>query len=154
MSWPGNVGFPLENVSNLPTDPAALAQLIQHRKTGLADVNADVEDPSSPAGMFLAASEILSQDPVGATPALRSALFKVMAEQPGIKLIGRTTTRTGRTGIALMSPTVMGGADKIIIAPASGEILEDDTYLHGVTVRWTEYLNTAVVHKVGQLPHT
>ncbi len=151
MSWPGNVGFPLENVSNLPTDPAALAQLIQHRKTGLADVNADVEDPSSPAGMFLAASEILGQDPVGATPALRSALFKVMAEQPGIKLIGRTTTRTGRTGIALMSP---GEANKIIIAPASGEILEDDTYDHGVIVGWTEYLNTAVVHKVGQLPHT
>jgi hypothetical protein len=152
MSLPGIAGFPLENVSNLPTDPAALAQLIQHGKTGLADVNADVDDPSSPAGMFLAASEILSH-PVGATPALRSALFKVMAEQPGIKLIGRTTTRTGRTGIGLMMDRT-GGAYKIIIAPASGEILEDDTYLHGVIVGWTEYLNTAVVHKVGQLPHT
>jgi hypothetical protein len=152
---PGDVGFPLENVSHLPTDPAALAQAIQQRKTGLSDVNGDVDEPSSPAGTFYAAMLIVSEDPVGATPALRSALFKVMAEQPGIKLLGRTKTRSGRTGIGLQTSPEdsMGDVSKVIIDPASGQILEYDDYQHGVAEQWTEYLSTAVVKKIGQLPH-
>ena len=154
-SLPGDVAFPLENASHLPTDPAALAQAIQQHNTGLSDVNADVDEPSSPAGTFYAAMLILSEDPVGATPALRSALFKVMAEQPGIKLLGRTKTRSGRTGIGLQTSPEdsMGDVSKVIIDPASGQILEYDDYQHGVAEQWTEYLSTAVVNKIGQLPH-
>jgi hypothetical protein len=155
MDEPGDVGFPLENVSHLPTDPAALTQAIQQRKTGLSDINADVNDPSSPVGTFFAASLILSEDPVGSTPALRSALFKVMAQQPGIKLIGRASTRTGRAGVGLRTPADRTGyAEKLIIDPATGQILEADGYLHGVIVGWAEYLSTAVVQKVGQLPNS
>jgi hypothetical protein len=97
-------GVPLDNLSLLPTEPGALAQAIQHGKTGLADVNADVEDPSAPGGTFYAALVILTAPSVGGSPALRSALFKVMAEQPGIKYLGRTKTRSGRTGVALLTP--------------------------------------------------
>jgi len=149
---------PLENLSHLPTNPAALAQAITHHKTGLASINADVEDPSSPAGAFHAAMEILSIRSVGGTPALRSALFKVMAEQPGIKLTGHTTTRSGQAGTGLVTPPNHGVVFKVIIDPATGQILETDEYAsneyaHGVAEQWTEYLTTAVVSKTGRLPH-
>jgi hypothetical protein len=147
-------GLPLDNLAHLPTDPAALARDIEHHKTGLADINADVDAPSSPAGIFYAAMLILSDKSVGGTPALRSALFKVMAEQPGIKLLGRTRTRSGRTGIGLQTPPDRdGNFVKVIIDPASGQVLEYDDYSHRVAVQWTEYLSTAVVKKIGQLPH-
>lgn len=149
-------GFPLDNLSHLPTDPAALAQDIEHRKTGLGDINADVDDPSSPAGTFYAAMLILGDKSVGGTPALRSALFKVMAEQPGIKLLGRTQTRSGRTGIGLQTPPDHNGnIVKVVIDPASGQVLEYDEYARAgqPAEQWTEYLSTAVVNKIGQLPH-
>jgi hypothetical protein len=150
---PGGTGVPLENLSHLPTNPAALSQAITQRKTGLAGINADVDDPSTPAGTFYAAMDILSSQSVGGTPALRSALFKVMAEQPGIKLIGHTTTRSGRAGTGLVTPPNHGVAFKVIIDVASGQVLESDTYVHGVADQWTEYLSTAVVSKIGQAPH-
>jgi hypothetical protein len=152
-------GVPLDNLSLLPTDPAVLADAIQDGKTGLADVNADVEDPSTPGGTFYAAMLILSDQSVGGAPALRSALFKVMAEQPGIKLLGRTKTRSGRTGVALLTPPLgHNGTDvfKVIIDPRNGQILEYDEYARagGADEQWTEFLSTAVVDKIGQLAHS
>jgi hypothetical protein len=155
---PIGTGVPLDNLSHLPTNPAALAQLIERGKTGLADISADIEDPSKPAGAFLAAMFILTDESVGGSPALRSALFKVMAEQPGIKLIGHARTRSGRTGVGLLTPALASnGIDifKVIIDPRNGQVLEYDEYARAgqPAEQWTEYLNTAVVKKIGQLPH-
>lgn len=148
-------GIPLDNLSHLPTSPAALAQAISDHKTGLADINADIEDPSTPEGLFLAASEILSKESVGGTPALRSALFTIMAQQPGIRFLGHATTRSGRIGIGLAtSPDSEGNVFKIIVDPASGQVLETDEYTHGTLDNWTEYLATAVVSSIGQLPNS
>jgi hypothetical protein len=149
--------IPLENLSQLPTDPAALAQAIQHKKTGLPSVNADIEDPATPAGTFWAAMDILSDQSVGGTPALRSALFKVMAEQPGITNLGSTRTRSGRVGAGLQVTVGhdRAGRDiavKAIVDPATGQILESDILTNGTVTGWTEYLSTGVVNKIGQLP--
>ena len=78
-----------DNLSHLPTDPAALAREIKQRKTGLADISADVEDPSTPGGTFYVAMLLLTDPSVGGSPALTSALFLVMAAQPGDKVLGR-----------------------------------------------------------------
>jgi hypothetical protein len=154
---PIDSAIPLEDLSHLPTDPADLAQAIQHKKTGLPSVNGDIEDPSTPAGTFWAAMEILSDQSVGGTPALRSALFKVMAEQPGIANLGSTHTRSGRAGVGLQ---VTVGHDraghdivlKAIVDPATGQILESEFTTNGAVTGWTEYLGTGVVNKIGQLP--
>ena len=154
---PIDSAIPLEDLSHLPTDPAALARAIQHKETGLPSVNGDIEDPSTPAGTFWAAMDILSDQSVGGTPALRSALFKVMAEQPGITNLGATHTRSGRAGAGLQ---VTVGHDraghdivlKAIVDPATGQILESDTISNGAVTGWTEYLSTGVVNKIGQLP--
>ena len=149
---PVNTGVPLENLSHLPTDPAALTQAIES-KTGLASVNAD-PTPSSPSAIFYTAMAILSEQSVGGTPALRSALFKVMAQQPGIMSLGPARTRSGRPGIGLQTPPDHGAVFKVIVDPATGQILESDTYVNGVAGQWTEYLSTAVVKKIGQVPQS
>jgi hypothetical protein len=53
--------------------------------------------------------EILSIKSVGGTSAPRSAPFKVMAERPGIKLTGHTTTGSGRAGTGLVTPRTTTG---------------------------------------------
>lgn len=146
-------GVPLENLGHLPTAPAALAQAIGQRRTGLASINADIEDPSTRDGTFLAAMEMLSEKSVGGTPALRSALFKVMAELPGIKLIGHATTRSGRSGTGLETPPDrFGNLFKVIIDPAGGKVLETDEYTHRKLDSWTEFLGNGVVKKIGDIP--
>jgi hypothetical protein len=155
---PIDTGVPLENLSHLPTDPAALASFIKHKTTGLSSIDGDIEDPSTPAGTFWAAMDILSGQSVGGTPALRSALFKVMADQPGITSLGSTRTRSGRAGVGLQITVGHDNAGhgivlKAIVDPATGQILESETISNGAVTGWTEYLSTGVVNKIGQLPH-
>jgi hypothetical protein len=148
---------PLDNLSHLPTDPRMLKQEIEQRKTGLADINVDVEDPASPGGAFYVAALILENPSVGSSPALRSALFKVMASLPGDRVLGKEKTQSGRAGIAILTaPLGDQGTDvfKIIVDPKNGQVLEDDEYAHagGPVDQWDEYLSTGVVQKIGQLP--
>jgi hypothetical protein len=89
---------------------------------------------------------------VGGTPALRSALFTVMAQQPGIKDVGATRTRSGRAGAGLQTSPDHGVVSEVIVDPGTGQILESDVYGHGAATQFTEYLSTAVVKKIGQLP--
>src|SRR6185437_4180602 len=110
-------------------------QAIQHKKTGLPSVNADIEDPATPAGTFLSAMEILIDQSVGGTPALRSGRFGAGLQVP----VGHD--RAGRD-IAV----------KAIVDPATGQILESDILTNGTVTGWTEYLSTGVVNKIGQLP--
>jgi hypothetical protein len=148
---------PLDNLSRLPTSPAALLREIEDRKTGLADINADVEDPATPGGAFYAAMQLLTEPSVGGSPALRAALFRVMASLPGDAVIGRARTRSGRGGIAIRTPPLgTNGSDifRVIIDPASGQVLEVDEYARagGADEQWGEMLATAVVSRPGQLP--
>jgi hypothetical protein len=142
---------PLDNLSHLPTNPAALLKLIEHRDTGLSDINTDVDDPSTPGGAFYAAMLLLTQPSTGSSRALRSALFKVMADLPGDKLLGPARTRSGQPGIAIQTPPGMD-MFKLIIDPGTGNILEDDEYNRpgDPAEQWTEFLTTAVVGKIGQ----
>jgi hypothetical protein len=146
-------GIPLENLSDLPTDAAALAQEIAQHKTGLASVNADIENAADPEGTFMAATIILSEESVGGTPTLRSALFKVMADLPGIKLMGQTATRSGQRGVGLETPPDQSGnVFRVIIDPAGGQVLETDEYNRGSVEGWTDFLGTGVARNIGDVP--
>lgn len=142
-------------MSGLPTNPERLEYAIKHKQTGLIDMNADVEDPSTPGGAFYVAMLLLTGPSVGSSPALRSALFQVMASQPGDKVVGKATTHSGRKGIAVLTPPLGPHATdvfKVIIDKRNGEIMEYDEYNHlaGADEQWSEFLATAVVRHTGQ----
>lgn len=149
-------GIRLDNLAHLPTDPPVLLQVIEQHKTGLTDINADVEDPSTPGGAFYVALLLLTQPAVGSFPQLRAALFKIMASLPGDEVIGPAATRSGRRGIAILTPPPSGPGTaqfKVIIDPAKGVVLEYDEYAHpgAHAEQWSEFLSAGVVHKIGQL---
>ncbi len=148
---------PLDNLSHLPTKPAVLLSAIEHGATGLADINADVENPSTPGGAFFAAMILLTEPSTGSSPALRSALFEIMATLPGDKLLGPAETRSGQNGIAIRTPPIaLNGTDvfKLIVDPSTGNILEYDEYAHpgDPPEQWSELLSTGVVNAIGQIP--
>jgi hypothetical protein len=82
-NWPQN----LNEWHGLPTNPAALEQAIVHRY-----------DSGHTSDIFLLASDLLEFD---APPALRSALFQVLRQLPGVQYLGRATDRLGRHGVAV-----------------------------------------------------
>jgi hypothetical protein len=143
---------PLDNLSHLPTNAATLLRLIEHRDTGLSDISTDVEDPSTPGGAFYTAMLLLTQPTTGSSPALRSALFKLMAALPGDHLLGRARTRSGQAGIAIQSPADGTAVFKLIIDPGTGNVLEYDEYNRpgGQAEQWTDFLAIAVVSRIGQ----
>lgn len=146
---------PLYNLSHLPTDAGALLRVIEQRDTGIPDISTDVADPSTPGGAFYVAMLLLTLPSTGSSPALRSALFKIMATLPGDKFLGRTRTRSGQAGVAIQTPPLApGGADvfKLIIDPGTGNVLEYDEYNRsgGQAEQWTDFLAIAVVNRIGQ----
>ncbi len=103
----------------LPTDPAKLK----------AKLMADFGQGGGP-DLFAAVEIVLVDSP--APPAVRSALFKVAASIPGIKVIGDYTDPLGRTGTALQI-----GHYGLVVDAASGAVL-DETNSGGATTLVTQ----------------
>ncbi len=70
------------------------------------------------ASLFADVEDVLIDSP--APPAVRSALFKVAASIPGVKVIGNYTDPLGRTGIA-----VQIGPYGFVVDPANGAVLDE-----------------------------
>jgi hypothetical protein len=104
----GNRPLPF-NVSHLPTDPPTLAKTLCDTKKWSALPAANVMmtrypiEGSKPSGcqLFGIVITLLQGPDVGSTPALRQALFKVLAGVPGVRLKGDTTDAAGKKGIEL-----------------------------------------------------
>ena len=175
----GPGGFsPPDDLSQLPTDPEALAQLIETGKTGLAGVATPPAVPQTAAYTFATAAEILGTPAVNSSSALRSALYKVMADTPGIELVGSATDHSGRTGTEIAGPLGGGigsglpyGADgarvEVIIDPSTGEVLETSEvnvdpslnnaqtkadFTAGQVLTWTDYLTSGIVNSTSATP--
>lgn len=163
---------PPDDLSRLPTDPAALAQLIDSNETGLNEVTSDPTVPVSPAYTFSTAARILATPAFGSSPALRTALYQVMADVPGIELLGRATDQSGRTGTEIAGPLGGNGygqpggdagvRDEVIVDSADGAVLEFGQVIAepslesaefrkfvgnspGQLLDWTDYLASGVV---------
>ena len=89
------------DASTLPTDAPSLEAVLASGR-----FNGQLRFPppcQSEACTVVAGATALLQGPdVGATPALRSALFKVLAQVPGVTNLGNVTDKGGQTGIGLM----------------------------------------------------
>jgi hypothetical protein len=175
----GPGGFaPPDDLSQLPTDPAALTQLIETGKTGLVEAEAPRTVPQTSAYTFATAATILATPALNSSPALRSALYSVMADTPGIVLVGSATDHSGRTGTEIAGPLGGGigtgvpyGADgarvEVIIDPSTGEVLETSEvnvdpaldngqlktdFTAGQVLTWTDYLGSGVVGSTAAAP--
>ena len=116
-SW---VGTGVLNTSQLPTDPALLANELENGRTGIATL----DQMAAPFNVgFSRAVTILIGPTTGETPAQRSALFGALALMPDITSLGTKTASSGATGTGF---SVSGSSLKstIIVDPKTGELLE------------------------------
>ncbi|MFL5914872.1 MAG: CU044_5270 family protein [Gaiellaceae bacterium] len=128
-------GNPYVDLSKMPTDPAKLKRLIEHRKLG---------DPTPPgnADTFLKIENLLSYS--YAPPAVRSALYTIASQLPGVQLIGPTHDPLGRPGTAVAYglPQPQGRASKDL----SSELIFDPHTSALLATQWV------VVHRTRNIP--
>lgn len=99
-----NGPIPLYDVSTLPTDPDALAAVLGKDAPDNGDLGAlppGIAALDVDANLFGRAAALLQGPDVGETPALRSALFEVLASIPGVQLLGTVTNPAGQTGLGI-----------------------------------------------------
>ncbi len=124
------------DLSNVPTDPAALKQLIEQRKLE--------SGPPGDAETFTIIGDLLRDS--YAPPAVRSALYAVAAQLPGIKLIGTTQDQLGRSGTTV-GYTSSGNTQELILDPQTSALLAEQTIDNtGTVVDWTAYLSSGIVN--------
>jgi hypothetical protein len=148
--------MPYPDISALPTDPAALGRSIVSRFES---------DRSNPATTFAFAGTVLQ---AGASPALRAAVFRLVATLPGITSLGPMIDHVGRQGVAVGAPVRDGRQQQMIFDPATSAVLEVRSvvtdpavilaeeshasksfamqhYVKGQLSRYTDYLVSGVV---------
>ena len=131
----GPGGLHYLDLSNVPTDPAALRQLIEQRKLE--------GGPPGDAETFTIVGDLLRDS--YAPPEVRSALYKVAAQLPGVALIGTTRDQLGRAGTAVGYAS-NGNTHELIIDPRTSALLAEQTVDNtGAIVDWTAYLSSGVV---------
>jgi hypothetical protein len=141
-------------VAELPTDPSALEQLLRDY--------ANAKDPPATAAILTEIFDLLSAPE--ATPALRAALYQVMARLPEVRLYGTVRDPVGRNGIAIGSDTSYGGRWRrlLIVDADSGGVLAKEELLTktsdetGATppamLGYTAYLQTGNVDSTSDRP--
>lgn len=105
-----------DDLHSLPTD----AQELRNRLTGGA--------ATTPDGFLGGAAQLLSRAPL--KTAVRSALFQVLADSPGIVLVGPVKDVAGRTGTAVEERSDVRRV-RMVIDPATGTLLEFGVYQRG-----------------------
>jgi hypothetical protein len=102
----------------LPTDPAALERVLREGRQGAG--------PDADSELFTSVGDLLRESPV--PPAVRSALYRVAANVPGVRLVGAVTDAAGRHGVA-----VERGEGRLlmryVVDPADGRLLEEQSGL-------------------------
>lgn len=136
---PGPCGLAREDFSRWPTTPSAVADKLASGINGPAD--------PAPVEMFSRASDTLRA--TGAPPAVRAALYRVLAELPGVELLGTTSDHEGRpgTGVAI---TAHGNRTVLIFDPRTSQVLAEEIVdvANGDLVAWTSYLETSYVDSI------
>jgi hypothetical protein len=142
---PGGLGY--TDLSNVPTDPAKLKQLIESRNSTVAS------GPPGDAETFTLIGDMLRE--TSAPPAVRSALYTIASELPGVQLVGPTHDQLGRagTGVAYVS---RGLRDELIFDPQTSALLgeqqsvvetsRENPFPPGSVIGWAAYLASGVVN--------
>lgn len=104
-----------EELDALPTNASELKVLLQEEMSRTSDADYD---------LWLAATALLSESP--ASPALRRALWEVIATIPDVSLLGPTVDSLGREGTAVQTDFASGGDsdETYVLDPEDGTVLE------------------------------
>jgi hypothetical protein len=140
--------------AGLPTDPPRLRALIEARQI------AGVEGPPGAAETFVLVGDMLRESYLPS--ALRAALYGVLAELPGVELLGEVSDPAGRAGTAVAYADRRRGVRReLVFDPETSALLaERQTVIRqgafgfraplGTTVGYAVYLESKLVDSVGR----
>ena len=135
----GPGGLSREDFSDWPTSTDAVADKLRHE--------AEATAVPVPLEMFVRAGDYLRE--TGAPPAVRASLYRVLAEIPGIQLLGTVRDQQGRpgTGVAI---TADGERHELILDPNTSLLLGEQSVdtATGHVDAWTSYLDSRYVGAV------
>jgi hypothetical protein len=140
----------LKTLTGLPADATALEATL--RKYYAKDVHDQSTASDSWQTWVFGEAQDLLAGPI--TPGAKTALFQVLAKQPGIKLVGKVTDRLGRPGMAVAMPGD-GGTFRLIIAPKTAQFLSDEfwsTTTQPTPDRSTSYQSMGWTDRLGERP--
>jgi len=148
----GPGGLSYLNLSKLPTDPAQLKQLIENRTIE--------SGPPGEAETFAIIGDLLRE--TYAPPALRSALYTIAAQLPGVRLLGAVHDQVGRPGTAVAYVS-NGLSHELVFDPQTSALLAEQTTVvdpsqvkpslpAGTVLDWTAYLSSGVVESTTATP--
>jgi hypothetical protein len=161
----GAGNLPFVDFSTLPTDPAALAKLVREGRVGPSGLVPVGEYPAlSPSAELGHITGSLINEGY-ASPAMRSALYQVIAEIPGMKLLGTVSDGIGRAGTAVALTDGQSGEQIVLIFdPNTSAILEVKTLAVGpnrligssvgTVVSSTIFVNSGVVDSTRAIPRS
>lgn len=141
--------------ASLPTESTALLRALER------DLRSPYLRKVTPSGVFFEASRLLFES---GSPALRAALYRVIAHLPGVKLLGARTDRIGRRGVAVAIANGSRVAEGMVLFdPTTSEVLETDVLAMtpspgrpsipaGALTQYTVFLQRALVSSIEELP--
>ena len=123
---PRNVSY--DDLRELPT---ASGELRRYLKALYAEDSGAETAAGETAWVLRRAADLVTM-PV--RPAVRAAAYRVMAELPGVRVLGQATDPLGRHGVAVVAPgtsrTPLGGVEqRFLVDPSSGEMLSEQSVL-------------------------
>ncbi|MFH8466465.1 CU044_5270 family protein [Streptomyces sp. NPDC017991] len=123
---PQNITY--QDLRELPSDSGELRRELE--RLYARDSGADTSDGRT-AYVLRQAADLITM-PV--EPAVRAAAYRVMAELPGVRGLGRVTDPLGREGVGFTFPgtpsTPLGRvAQRLVVDPSTGEMLAEQSVL-------------------------
>jgi hypothetical protein len=91
---------PVFHVADLPTNPGSLRRVLESTRFQ-SQVPTASQCADADCRVVSTAAALLQGPDIGATPALRSALYEVLSHVPGVKDVGMIKNRVGRSGLGL-----------------------------------------------------
>lgn len=121
-------------------NPAKLLQMMRRIDGG----------PPGPAENFVHVGDFLRES--DASPALRAALYRAAATIPGVRLLGPTHDRSGRSGIGVEFVSSRWRSELIFDSRTSALLGEQTLSPTGAVLEWATYLRTRIVDSPGGRP--
>ncbi|MDA0185429.1 hypothetical protein OJ997_34300 [Solirubrobacter phytolaccae] len=137
---------PLPAMSELPTEPKALAAELRERAMG---VRLDKREPTT-RDYVLVAMQMVT-DERGTPPEVLRAVFSFLSGLPGMQLVGNVTDPLGRPGVAVAADgdqdSHEGIGVELIVNPETGRPLAFIHYRDDVSKPWLQTIRTEGVVK-------